>query len=203
MMDLREPGVGASLDGFPTDVWAPGRTLYRICRRHNGTWWFSSDGSGRFDLVDVPGWGTCYFAADVEASLLEVFRSPRIDRRDVAGRTLRTVALALPRTLADTTDRTAHRFGITKEIATAEPKDICQRWAFAWYEFGLEGVLHELRHDPEPTASGVSLFGQQAGPDPPLPDGDISEIPDEVLHRLGIQVDDAPPSGRAWLDDND
>lgn len=54
---LGEPG---DLTGFPAAA-APKR-LVRVCRAENGTWWFSSDGSGRFDL-DPPE-GTCYFAAD-------------------------------------------------------------------------------------------------------------------------------------------
>lgn len=54
-----------SLAGFPTSF-SP-RSLVRVGRRTNHTWWFSSDGSGRFDL-DSPE-GTCYFATDGFAAL--------------------------------------------------------------------------------------------------------------------------------------
>lgn len=75
---LTEPG---DLTGFP---WAhPPATLHRVCRQENGTWWFSSDGSGRFDLG--PPEGTCYFSTDryepdgVRAAGVEVLDPPHSD----------------------------------------------------------------------------------------------------------------------------
>jgi hypothetical protein len=75
---LSEP---ADLAGFPA-VRPPDR-LHRVCRRTNGTWWFSCDGSGRFDL-DTPE-GTCLFATDLYAAVREASRLGPVTPQWIAG----------------------------------------------------------------------------------------------------------------------
>ncbi|HEY3140297.1 MAG TPA: hypothetical protein VGJ86_04170, partial [Acidimicrobiales bacterium] len=63
--------------------------LVRVCRRGRDTWWFSSDGSGRFDLA--PPHGTCYLATDPIGALREASRGGPVSSTWVAQRELRTV----------------------------------------------------------------------------------------------------------------
>jgi len=66
--------VGAKylFDNISTLPLAAGTPLYRIFRTGRSRWWFSYDGTGRFDLP-FPA-GTCYLAEDPLAALLQVRR---------------------------------------------------------------------------------------------------------------------------------
>lgn len=184
------------LFAFPVKTWTDRFTLVRVCRKINGTWWFSSDGSGRFDVLSPTGMGTCYFGTDATAAILEVFRDQPICRADVEARSLRRVRLAAPRDLADTTDVRVRRFGMTKEIATIVPYDICQRWATRFCEASLGGLFHHLRHDPRPRATGVSLFGPAGAAVAAAweqPDAVARPITGSEVDASGLVVLPAPP----------
>lgn len=102
-----------SLAGFP---WSrvPAR-LMRVCRRGRETWWFSNDGSGRFNL-EAPE-GTCYLASDAYAALREASRGGPVSGAWVGERELREVNAPDPAArLAATTRRGAGRFGVTSEL---------------------------------------------------------------------------------------
>jgi hypothetical protein len=70
VMPRRTPGIPGDLTGFPMTR-SPQR-LHRVCRAGKGTWWFSSDLAGRFDLR--PPEGTCYFATDANGAIREASR---------------------------------------------------------------------------------------------------------------------------------
>lgn len=81
-------GAPGDLSGFPA-VPPPAR-LVRVCRAARATWWFSADGSGRFDLN--PPEGTCYLATDAYAAIREATRLGPVSTVWVNARELREVA---------------------------------------------------------------------------------------------------------------
>ena len=184
---LAEPP--ASLTGFPA-VRPPAR-LVRACRRANTTWWFSSDGSGRFDLE--PPEGTCYFATDAFAALREASRGGPVTPEWARHRELRTVAPPDPEArLAATTRARAAGFGVTTELVTIIPYGLPRRWATAFRRSGFDGIRHQTRHDPRARPSGVSLFG--AAGDPGWPSGARQEVTRKALRLAGVAVLDIPAS---------
>ena len=186
---LGEPG---DLTAFPAGP--PPRSLARVCRADRPTWWFSSDGSGRFDL-EPPG-GTCYFATDEYAALREASRLGPVTPGWVAARELRE--LEPPDTharLAATTRRAAGLHGVTTEIATLVPYDLTRRWATAFRAHGFDGIRHELHHDQRARPSGIAWFGP-AGVGA-HPDGARSPLTDGRLERAGVRV--IPPPSTAGL----
>ena len=153
-VSLRSP---ATLAGFPYSL--PPRRLVRVCRRVNGTWWFSSDGSGRFDLK--PPEGTCYFATDEFAAIREASRLGPVTPAWIADREVRHVTPPNPRArLAATTRRAAGGYGLTNELTTMLPYDLPRDWAAAFRAHGFDGIRHILRHDPRARPGGVSWFGR-------------------------------------------
>jgi hypothetical protein len=188
------PEPPSTLRGFPTS--APPARLVRVCRRGRGTWWFSSDGSGRFDLE--PPQGTCYLAVDPIDALREATRGGPVSTSWVGDRELRTVAPPDPTgKLAATTRQGAARFGLTTELVTIVPYDLPRRWANAFHHAGFAGIRHELRHDPRARPSGVSLFGP-ARPGP-YANGDATAVTAVALGRAGVQVIDIPPAAHLTI----
>ena len=149
-------GPPGDLTGFPTV--APPKRLVRVCRATQATWWFSDDGSGRFDLA--PPQGTCYLATDAYAAIREATRLGPVSTTWVQARELREVAPPDPGArLAATTRQASGRYGVTTELATVVPYDLPRRWAAAFRAHGFDGIRHQLRHDQRARPSGVALFG--------------------------------------------
>lgn len=181
------PEPPEDLTGFP---WSrPPDRLLRVCRSGNTTWWFSSDGSGRFDLA--PPHGTCYLATDAYAAVREASRLGPVTPQWVAARELRTVSPPDPHVrLAATTRQAAGAYGVTTELVTVLPYDLPRRWASAFRGHGFGGIRHELRHDQRPRPSGVALFGPAgAGAHP---DGDCVTLTVATTRRCGVAVFDVP-----------
>lgn len=152
-LTLREPG---DLTGFPSV--SPPKRLVRVCQASRDTWWWSADGSGRFDLAAPLG--TCYLATDAYAAIREATRLGPVSSVWVQARELREVAPPDPSArLAATTRQAAGRFGVTIELATVVPYDLPRRWAAAFHTLGFDGIRHQLRHDQRARPSGVALFG--------------------------------------------
>lgn len=186
MKPRRTLGVPGDLEGFPTAA-VPVR-VERVCRAEHGTWYFSADGSGRFDVQPE---GTCYFATDEYAALREASRLGPVSTAWVGDRELRTVAPPAAR-LAHTAHPDAGRFGVTNELVTAVPYAVPQRWAAAFRDLGVDGIQHLLRHDQRGLASGVSLFGK-----PGLQRGSAGQarpLTREMLVAAGVAVSDPPHS---------
>ncbi|MBI1845307.1 MAG: RES family NAD+ phosphorylase [Actinobacteria bacterium] len=150
---LGEPG---DLTGFPAV--APPKRMARVCQAAQDTWWFSADGSGRFDLT--PPYGTCYLATDAYAAIREATRLGPVSNMWVLARELREVAPPDSNArLAATTHRAAGRHGVTTELATIVPYHLPRRWATALHAHGFDGIRHQLRHDQRARPSGIALFG--------------------------------------------
>jgi hypothetical protein len=146
----------ADLRRFPSFRLTPARALCRVHRRDRGPWWFSHDGSGRFDLP--PPRGTCYLAESPLGAFVEVFREiALVFQAVVDARRVSTLRVPAAVRLADCTR--ARAFGLTAEIHATEEYAATQRWAAAFAAAGFAGVRYLVRHDPSARSVGVALFG--------------------------------------------
>jgi hypothetical protein len=183
---LGEPG---DLTAFPAV--APPKRMVRVCRAVQDTWWFSADGSGRFDLA--PPRGTCYLATDAYAAIREATRLGPVSSLWVQARELREVAPPDPNArLAATTRQAAGRHGVTTELATVVPYDLPRRWAAAFHAHGFDGIRHQLRHDQRARPSGIALFGStgKGGHD----DGRPTTLTVAAVEATGVRVLGPPHS---------
>jgi hypothetical protein len=185
-VSLREPG---DLTGFPA-VNPPSR-LVRVCRSDRSTWWFSADGSGRFDLTRPDG--TCYLATDANAAIREATRLGPVSSDWVRSRQLRQVEPPdADARLAATTRKAAGRYGVTAELATVVPYELPRRWAAAFRAHGFDGIRHQLRHDQRSRPSGVALFGLVATTG--LDDGRRTPLTTSAVEAADVEVLALPSS---------
>jgi hypothetical protein len=169
------------------------RSLYRIHRSGVGPWWFSGDGSGRFDLRD--GRGSCYLAVTPVGAFIEVFRvATVIPEAEVEVRSLSSVVPSTRARLADCTVSAARKFGITGAIHTQPDYTAPQAWAEAFAAAGFDGIRYRVSHDPAQRELGVVLFGD-AG-EQSLPVRRTEPIPANVIEaarqRFGLIVAPTP-----------
>ena len=175
---------------FPARSWRRGRPLARIHREGQSPWWFSNDGSGRFDPVGIPDTGACYLAATELGAFVEVFRTPTtIAEDDIESRRLSVVTLGRELRLADLCSRRALTYNVTADVGAAGDYGVSQQFAVEALGAGFAGVRWWLRHDPAQRLVGIALFGPAGEPDPsrrwPVP------RPVELSNRLLT---------RAWRD---
>lgn len=164
--------------------------LYRAHAVNRSPWWFSSDLSGRFDLIQPNG--TCYVATNVTTALRERFGHDLVRQGvvtfEAAARTqVSEVRVPVPRWLANSCSRSAVEFGMTREIATCPAYDIPQAWAAAFFETGKHaGIRYQTRFTIGSTPNAVALFddaGQRDWPIDPRPLGGA-----EACAQAGINV---------------
>lgn len=167
------------LGGFPAHDLGSDRVLYRIHRSERSPWWFSNDGSGRFDLL--PGdEGTCYLAERPLGAFIEVFRRGTvIPEAELRIRTLAELRPPSATTLADCTATGARGYGVTGAIHSQPDYQRTRAWAQAFADAGFGGILYRLSHDPSGSELGVALFGR-AG-EQSLPVEQTRPIEDAVL----------------------
>lgn len=177
-----------NLKGFPRRTLRGDRTLYRVHRAANDPWWFSSDGSGRFDPVGT-GLGACYVAELALGAWVEVFRKRMLlAEDDVAERALLSVALGRDLRLADLTSRRALGFGVTASMGANERYDDSQAFAVEAAQASFEGIRYLVRHDPAQQLYGVALFAAAGAPesaDPDWPSHDDGPVPDDLVAEAG------------------
>lgn len=191
LMPRRTLAVPGDLTGFP--VTRSPQRLHRVCRAETGTWWFSSDMSGRFDLQ--PPEGTCYFATDDYGAIREASRLGPVTPAWVANREIRVVPGPASARLAATTREAAAHFGTTSELATMIPYALPQRWAAAFRAAGFDGIRHVLRHDSRARPGGVSLFGRAGGTRGKI--GVRKALTARLMEAAGVRV--LPPPDSAVL----
>jgi hypothetical protein len=178
------------LVGFPRRDLDTAQILYRVHRSDRSPWWFSDDGSGRFDL-SVEGMGTCYLAERPVGACIEVFRAETvIPEQEVKARSLARLRAPAPTRLADCTASTARGFGVTAAIHSQPEYEWTLAWSQAFREGGFGGILYRLSHDPSGSELGVALFGSAGEQD--LPIENTGAIPDDILDeartRFGLLV---------------
>lgn len=181
------------LAGFPARTWKARRTLWRIHRAPNGTWWYSAK-NGRFDPVDVPGLGACYFAQDPLGAFVEVYRTRlEIDQDDIDDHRLARAEPDRDLRLADVVSRRALRFGVTAEIGAGGDYGASQELASGLAAGGYDGIRWWVRHDPAQRLVGIALFGPAGAPasgtEPPADSREIdAQLLDEARRKFGYRV---------------
>jgi hypothetical protein len=167
--------------------------FFRFHRRDHSPWWFSDDGSGRFDLAE--GRGTCYLAATKIGACIEVFRTNRaVPESAIEARYLSILSVPKRSKLADCTVSRARRFGITGAIHSQPEYDLTHAWAQAFAEAGFDGIWYRLGHDPAQSELGIALFG-------PAGEGNLTvrasdpidqDVIEEARRRFGLIVATTP-----------
>lgn len=184
-----------TLERFPRRTLRGTRVLHRIHRADQGAWWFSSDGSGRFDPVGT-ALGACYLAERPLGAWVEVFRKQMVlAEAELLHRTLLAVELGRDLRLADLTSRRALGFGVTAALRADERYDDSQAFAVQAAQAGFDGIRSLVRHDPAQQLYGIAVFGPVGAPDSADPDWPHSEnrpIPDalvaDAVRRFGYRV---------------
>ena len=146
--------------GFPRWRLRPTAALRRAHGAGRSPWWFSSDLSGRFDLVCPEG--TCYLAMDAMTALRERFGHDLVDQGvitfETAARTLvSTLQLPTGRWLANTCHDDAAGYGVTRELGTCADYDIPQAWAAVFHGAGLAGIRYQTRFTTGPRPNAAAL----------------------------------------------
>lgn len=174
--------------GFPYRTLRGDREIYRIHRRVNCPWWFSEDGSGRFDPVGT-GVGACYLAESPLGAWVEVFRTPTtIAESSIRIRALQTVALGADLRLADLTSRRALQFGVTASVGAEASYSESQAFARDAVASGFSGIRYLVRHDPAQQLYGLALFAPAGTAEiERWPVGDITEIPTALIEEARRQ----------------
>lgn len=177
------------LSGFPRWRLRPRASLRRAHGAGRSPWWFSSDLSGRFDLVNPHG--TCYLATDVITALRERFGHELVDQGvvtfEVASSTrVSTLELPAGRWLANACHDGAAGYGITRELGACSDYDIPQAWAAAFHGAGLAGIRYQTRFTTGPRPNAVAVFGaagQRDWPTDPSPENGV-----QACEQAGIKV---------------
>ena len=187
------------LGSFPRrTVWGDAE-LFRIHRRERDTWWFSSDGTGRFDPIGT-GFAACYLATDALGAWIGVFRDNLLlDGAEVLARSLGRVRLGRDARLADVTSRRALQFGVTASLGADRDYTESQAFAARAATAGFAGIRYFVRHDPARKLYGIALFGEAGAVDkdaaawPGVEDGPIpDELVEAARRTFGYQVLLAP-----------
>jgi hypothetical protein len=134
--------------------------VYRIHRSDFSTWWFSSDGSQRFDIPEPCG--TCYVADRPIGAFLETLgRFSLVSEADVAVRRLATITLDVDLRLADCLSPAAAGFGVTATTSAGYPYSReSHPWALRFYQAGFDGVRYGAAHHPSMSETSHALFGE-------------------------------------------
>jgi hypothetical protein len=182
---------------FPERVLAAGEPLCRIHRAGRAPWWFSSAGTGRFDLA--PPRGTCYLAEDPLGAFVEVFRETRlVPEEEVRRRSISHLTLPRLLRLADCAARKARMFGLTAAIHSTPDFALTRAWAAAFAAAGFDGVRYLVSHDPAQRLAGYALFGDagDAAEAASWPPGEPAAIGSDLLRaarrQFGLLVVPAP-----------
>lgn len=184
----------ADLAGFPRTGLRPDTDLQRAHTVGNHPWWFSSDPSGRFDLIRPNG--TCYLATDVSTALRERFGHDLVQQGVVtfqaAARTcVSTLRVPVRRWLANTCSPAAATFGMTREIATCPSYELPQAWAAAFFRGGRHaGIRYRTRFSTGTAANAVALFDAAGHHDWPVDPNPVAGVP--ACAQGGITVAHRP-----------
>ncbi|MGH9063992.1 MAG: hypothetical protein ACRDZQ_06415 [Acidimicrobiales bacterium] len=151
--------------------------------------WFSSDGSGRFDLAE-PG-APATWRRSPSAPLVEVgARLAYIDRGEVSRRSLASLRVPRALRLAGVVSPLAAGGASARCSAGAHYERDSHPWARRFAEGGFDGIRYGLSHEPGLRLLGVAIFGD-AGEQPgfgPVEDGPIPEaLVEEAVARFGFR----------------
>lgn len=179
---MRAPISGLDVRDFPSCTLAAGSVVYRVHRDNFGPWWFSSDGSQRFDLPEP--YGTCYVAEHPMGAFLETLgRQIVVSTADVASRRLATIRLSSDLQLADCLHPNAAGFGVTATTSAGYPYHrVSHPWAKRFYQAGFDGVRYGAAHHPALAETSYALFGP-TGASAGVGTSTDRTIPDKLLQK--------------------
>lgn len=177
---------------FPDKLLLQHAYVWRVTKANSRPWYFSSAGTGRFDLV-APN-GTCYVALKATTALLEVFRQPQIERSDLDQRRIWKLEIPKPVRLANLLSSRAFSFGLTKAISAGNNYSDSQELAAGFSASGFDGIYYTARHPPNQNHVCVSVFGS-AGENTTWPISSPEPITRRFIRLLrsyGVVVLDTP-----------
>lgn len=157
-------------------------------------WWFSCDGTGRFDLPAPDG--TCYLALSQSAALRELVgpdlaAAGTVPSSVLADRVLSRLALPGPVRAANvSSNRASNSFSVTAELVTMIPYTIPQRWAAVLHDSSFDGIAFTLRFSAGRSA-GLALFGRAGEHRDRLTDPAPADCA-SVARRLRLRVIEPP-----------
>jgi RES domain len=188
---VRAPASGLDVRDFPSYMLTADSVVYRIHRAAFGPWWFSSDGSQRFDIPE-PG-GTCYLAERPIGAFLETLaRLSVVLTDDVVTRRLAIIRIGPDLQLADCLNPVAAGFGVTATTSAGYPYSrVSHPWARRFYQAGFDGIRYGAAHHPALAETSYALFGPTDGSnghgtytDRYIPD----DLLDEARLKFGLVV---------------
>lgn len=154
------PVSGLDVRDFPSLILPAGEEIYRIHWADLSPWWFSHDGSQRFDL---PGpYGTCYLADQPMGAFLETLtRFVVIPAADVAARRMATITVASDLRLADCHAPAAAGYGVNATTSAGYPYEtVSHPWARRFWRAGFDGIRYGAAHHPALGEVSYALFGR-------------------------------------------
>jgi RES domain-containing protein len=189
------PHGATDLTGFPAATPSAKVTLYRAHSAGRAPWWFSSDGSGRFDVP--PPSGTLYLADDVASAVRErlahlVMPGQRVFEQEANGMVVsRFRPVAKPR-CANVSDPSAVKWGVTRELTTMTDYSVTNAWAHRFLADEFQGVRYASRFTTG-GSNAWALFGP-AGKNKKLTAHSASIEGRAACLRAGIQPIPVPSS---------
>lgn len=182
-----------SVAGFPRWRLRRDRDIWRAHRRDRSPWWFCSDLHCRFDLP-APA-GTCYVATDPATAVRErlgqrLVSAGVIPIADADAFVVSTLRVPQGRRVADSAHPAAATYGVTRELATAVPYGLPQRWAAALHAQAMPGLRYLARFATTPRPNAIALFhdaGAATWPTDPEPD-----LGRRAAAAAGVEVVDSP-----------
>lgn len=205
-MSLQAPPAAGTLTDLPAKRGIAGRAMYRVHRRIDGAWWFSTSppGQGRFDLSN--GYGTCYWAESPTAAMLETFQVHLPGGVPIAELVSRVMSQATwpigAPPMADLPEPTnTGRFGITSALWAGPRWQRTRTWAEAVRRDGWWSMAGRAQHAPD--AETFNLFDETGGHPPtwagPPSDAWIATATPALLHRVGLKQHGVAVRGPANL----
>ncbi len=189
----QQPPSGRDLSSFPRRSLKAGATWFRQHAAGSAPWWFSSNGSGRFDLLAPRG--TCYLASSAHAAVQERV-GPDLAAHGLVPISLldgRVVSrLHLPRAVvaANVDAAAASRHGVSRELPVMVPYEIPRLWASALAGARFGGIVSGLRFSPGRPV-GLALFGKVGERTSwPVDAGPRSAA--AIARQMGLRVVDPP-----------
>jgi len=154
------PLSGFDVRDFPSWTLPAGEHVYRIHQDGQSPWWFSHDGSQRFDLPTP--YGTCYVAEQPIGAFLETLtRLVVVPMVEVATRRLATITVAADLRLADCHAPAAAGYGVTATTSAGYPyESVSHPWARRFWRAGFDGIRYGAAHHPALDEVSYALFGR-------------------------------------------
>jgi hypothetical protein len=194
----QKPPHGATdLTQFPAATPSAKKTLYRAHSVARAPWWFSSDGSGRFDVP--PPSGTLYLADDVASAVRErladlVMPGQRVFEQEADGMAVSGIRPGAKSRCANVSDPSAVKWNVTRELTTMTDFSVTNAWAQRLLADGFQGVRYASRFTTG-GSNAWAIFGP-AGNNKKLK-GHASAIEGRAAClRAGIQPVPVPSSSR-------